>query len=122
MLAHLAGSDATVSFGEGDKKKEVKLYDAFTTFLESLPELVPMGELAGQRAFAQATGQPINVQHAEPINIERAQRARALMRESRTKNPDKPMSYAQARQVVMEEEAASGLPTIPAGGAAAGGA
>ena len=121
VLAHLAGSAATVSFGEGDKKKEVKLYDAFTTFLESLPELIPSGEVAGQRAFAQATGQPINTQHTEPINIERAQRAQALMRESRTKNPDKPLSYAQARQVVMEEEAASGLPTTPAGGAAAGG-
>lgn len=121
VLAHLAGSDATVSFGEGDKKKEVKLYDAFTTFLESVPELIPSGELAGQSAFAQATGQPINVRHTEVINLDRAQRAQALMRESRKNNPDKPLSYAQARQVVMEEEAASGLPTTPAGGAAAGG-
>lgn len=122
VLAHLAGSDATVSFGEGDKKKEVRLYDAFTSFLESLAELIPSGELAGQSAFAQATGQPINIKHTEPINIERAQRVRALVRESRSKNPDKPLSYAQARQVVMEEEAASGLPTTLAGGAAAGGA
>ena len=121
VLAHLAGSDATVSFGEGEKKKEVKLYDAFTTFMESLPELIPSGELAGQTAFAQATGQPINVQHTEVINLDRAQRAQALMRESRKNNPDKPLSYAQARQVVMEEEAASGLPTTPAGGVAAGG-
>lgn len=109
------GVEQQVNFGRAEAAA------ALITFLESLPPLIPFGELAGQSAFAAATGQPINTRHTEPINIDRAQRAQALIRESRVKNPEKPLSYAQARQVVMEEEAASGLPTTPAGGAAAGG-
>ena len=90
VLAHLAGSDATVSFGEGDKKKEVKLYDAFTTFLESLPELVPMGELATSRRKAGKLVQftePQNPDSVDPDSIALAERAEALESEIRKENP-----------------------------------
>ena len=60
IFAELAKSPAKVSFGEGDKKKEKTLLQVFADFLAGLPEIVPVGEIAGAAASAKKGGARFN--------------------------------------------------------------
>lgn len=50
IFAELAKSPAKVTFGEGDKKQEKQLAEAFADFMCALPKIVPAGELAAGSA------------------------------------------------------------------------
>jgi hypothetical protein len=66
IFAELAGSKATVEFGEGDKKTQKPMLQVFSDFLAGLKEIVPSGEIVGAAAAAKKGGKL--VQFNEPAN------------------------------------------------------
>jgi len=91
VLEHLAIAGGTVKFGEAGKEKELSPYLILTTFLEQLPAIVPVGELA---KAAKRTGKLI--QFTEPRgdktaldaeSMTLAEAAAALEADVRKENP-----------------------------------
>ena len=91
------GEAVTFSEGDGDKKKDVtfgeaEAYAALTSFLEKLPKIVPMGDLAGEahRQHSNVTEMKFNETRdlkVDPESLALNAQAEAIAAELRTQDP-----------------------------------
>ncbi len=122
VLEHLATTPGTIKFGEAGKEKEVTPYQVFSGFLEKLPIIVPMGDLAGpaHRASNVLT-MPFNETkdlQVDPESVALNQRAEAIAADLRKQDP-KLTELAAFKEALHRARAERGA-TAKAGGIAAG--
>jgi hypothetical protein len=63
-------ADATVTFGEGDKKQTVPVFEVFEKFMESLPKIVPAGAVFNGKTVATIAKPAVKVETSGGIQLD----------------------------------------------------
>lgn len=115
LLRQLASSPVELTFTEKQEGKDVEVKrsgaQVLMRFLDELPKTVRFDHITRKARAAARGGKVLNMVESgtrEITGVEKDARVRALIAESKTKNPDRPLTYAEGLQMVNEQDAAEG--------------
>ena len=99
LLAHLRAPEVKLTFGEGEDKKELTVYEIMHNFLESLPVIIPQGELV--KAGKKTGGGTVKFTETPTVTLDET--SVALRDRARQIAAERKISYAQALPIAREE-------------------